>query len=221
MIADTTQLVTDAWEALNNDYLSAGLQWLRVRLHDPDSAEPWWEDERWCTPIPPALEVLGETFGLSRFERLTLFLAAAPEWGFDLDGLRPTLAVALGALPDPAWDVVSSQRPLRYWRLIQIHHSAPSALVDAPITADERIANYLKGLDVLDARLEHLVRPCQPSSALPLTASQCGAVDEIVATFHEAQPESLAGPVVELVGPDQEVVRAVAAAAGQAVGRDV
>ena len=92
MIADTTQLVTDAWEALNNDYLSAGLQWLRVRLHDPDSAEPWWEDERWCTPIPPALEVLGETFGLSRFERLTLFLAAAPEWGFDLDGLRPTLA---------------------------------------------------------------------------------------------------------------------------------
>jgi hypothetical protein len=223
VITDTTQVVTDAWEELNNDYLSAGLRWLNARLRNPDSTEPgWWEDERWCTaPIPPALEVLGETFGLSQFERLTLLLAAAPEWGSDLDGLRPTLAVALGALPDPAWDVVSSQRPLRYWRLIQIHHSAPSALVDAPITADERIANYLKGLNVLDARLEHFVRRCQPPLALPLTPSQCGTVDEIVATFQEAQPESLAAPVVELVGPDQEVLRAVAAAAGQALGRDM
>jgi hypothetical protein len=223
VITDTAQVVTDAWEELNNDYLSAGLRWLSARLRDPHSAEPgWWEDQRWCTaPIPPALEVLGETFGLSQFERLTLLLAAAPEWGSDLDGLRPTLAVALGALPDPAWDVVSSQRPLRYWRLIQIHHSAPSALVDAPITADERIANYLKGLNVLDARLEHFVRRCQPPLALPLTPSQCGTVDEIVATFQEAQPESLAAPVVELVGPDQEVLRAVASAAGQALGRDM
>ncbi len=31
--------------------------------------------------------------------------------------------------------------------------------MDAPITADERIANYLKGLNLLEARLEHFVHP--------------------------------------------------------------
>ena len=223
MTADNTaQMTTETWEELNNDYLSAGMAWLNSRLRDPESTEPgWWENERWSSAaVAPALEVLGETLAMSRFERLTLFLAAAQEWGWDLDGLRPTLALALRTLPEPAWDVVSSQRPLRYWRLVQIHHSPPTALVDAPISADERIVNYLKGLNVFDARLEHLVRPCQSPSA-ELTASQDDAVEQIVATFREAQHESVAGPVIELVGPDQEVLRAVAVVAGQVIGRDV
>ena len=223
MTADTTaQMTTATWEELNNDYLSAGMEWLSARLREPESTEPgWWENERWSSAaVPPALEVLGETLGMSRFERLTLFLAAAPEWGWDMDDLRPTLALALRTLPEPAWDVVSSQRPLRYWRLVQIHHNPPTALVEAPISADERIANYLKGLNVFDARLEHFVRPCQ-SPTTQLTASQGDAVEEIVTTFREAQHESVAGPVIELVGPDQEVLRAVAVVAGQVVGRDV
>jgi hypothetical protein len=223
MTAEAAPMTTDAWEELNNEYLSAGLGWLSARLRDPDSAESgWWDDERWTrAPIPPALEVLGDTLGLSRFERLTLLLAAAQEWGADLDGLRPSLAAALRTLPDPAWDVVSSQRPLRYWRLLQLHHTPPGALVEAPISADERITNYLKGLNVLDARLEHFVRRCESPTAVPLTASQCRAVEEILATFDEARADAAVGPLVELVGPDQEVLRAVAAAAGQAVGHQV
>ncbi len=223
MTADTAaQITTETWEELNNDYLSAGMEWLNSRLRESESTEAgWWDDERWTSAaLPPALEVLGETLGMSRFERLTLFLAAAQEWGWDLDGLLPTLALALRALPEPTWDVVSSQRPLRYWRLIQIHHSPPTALVDAPISADERIANYLKGLNVFDARLEHLVRPC-PWPSAQLTASQADAVEEIVATFGEAQRESAAAPVIEIVGPDQEVLRSVAVVAGQALGRDI
>ena len=223
MTCETTQISTDAWEQINNDYLSAGLDWLGARLDDPQSSAPgWWEDPRWsAAPIPPALEVLGETLALSRFERLTLFLAAAQEWGWGLDGHRPTLALALATLPEPAWDVVSPQRPLRYWRLLQIHHTPPQALVDAPICADERIANYLKGLNVPDSRLEHYLRRCEPPSDIALTASQLGPVEEITATLHETPLESAGGPVVELVGPDQEVVRAVAAAAAQVIGRDI
>lgn len=211
------------WEELNNDYLSAGLQWLVSRLRDPGSTEPgWWEDERWSSSdVPPALEVLGEAMGLSRFERLTLFLAAAPEWGADLDGMRPSLALALRILPEPTWDVVSSQRPLRFWRLIQIHHLPPTPLVDAPITADERITNYLKGLNVTDSRLEHLLRPCLPPSDAQLTPSQHGAVREIVATLLEAQHDRAGAPVIELAGPDQEVLRSVAVTAGQAVNREI
>jgi hypothetical protein len=223
MTTDTTaQPTTETWEELNNDYLSAGMQWLNSRLGEPASTEPgWWESQRWsAAAIPPALEVLGEALGMSRFERLTLFLAAAQEWGWEFDGPRPTVALALRMLPEPAWDVLSPQRPLRYWRLIHIHQSLPTALVDAPISVDERIANYLKGLNVFDSRLEHFVRPCLSPSA-QLTPSQGDVVAEIVATFREARHESDMGPVVELVGPDQEVLRAVAAVAGQAMGRDV
>jgi hypothetical protein len=222
MTVAAAPMSTDAWEELNNDYLSAGLEWLSARVRDPDSAAPgWWEDDRWtAAPLSPALEVLGDTLGMSRFERLTLLLAAAQEWGTDLDGLRPSLAAALRILPDPAWDVVSSQRPLRYWRLVQVHHTPPGPLVDAPICADERITNYIKGLNVVDARLEHFVRRCESSGA-PLTASQCAAVDEILAIFDEGRAGGAAGPLVELVGPDQEVLRAVAVAAGRATRHEV
>jgi hypothetical protein len=220
MTGALAQLTTPAWEKTNNDYLSAGMEWLRARVRNP--AEPgWWEQPRWFADSPPpALEVLGDTFGLSRFERLTLFLAASQEWGCDLDDLRPTLGLALRVLPEPAWDVVSSQRPLRYWRLVHIHHSPPSALVDAPISADERIANYLKGLSVVDARLEHFVHRCE-SPTPQLTTSQRIAVDDIAATLRETPADTTAAPMVELVGPDQEVLRCVARAAGLTLHHDV
>lgn len=211
----------EGWETLNNDYLAAGLDWLHTLLHGGDVAAPWCDDPQWYRgPLPPALEVLGDAFGLSRFERLTLFLAAAPEWGADLGDADPTLGLALRVLPDPAWDVVSVQRPLRYWRLIHIHHGAAAALVDASIRADERIVNYLKGLNVLDARLEHYLRPCPPTPAAHMADSQRHTVAEVVATLHEAVHIPNA-PVVELLGPDQEVLRAVAASAGHAIAHDV
>jgi hypothetical protein len=218
----TTLTTPAAWEDINNEYLSAGLQWLSSRLSNPEAAERgWWEDEQWFSgPIPPALEVLGDTLGLSRFERLTLFLAAAQEWGSDLDGLQPTLALALRVLPEPAWDVVSTQRPLRYWRLLQIHHSAPAPLVAAPITADERIVNYLKGLNVPDSRLEYFIRPCELPFDVDVSASQRCAIDEILAAFREAQVETSGpAPVVELVGPDQEMLRSLATIAAHGLGR--
>jgi hypothetical protein len=223
MTRTTIEMTPSAWEDVNNDYLSAGLEWLNRRLRSEDTDEPgWWEDERWSdAPVPPALEVVGDTLGLSRFERLTLFLAAAPEWGHDLDGIRPTLALALRILPDPAWDVVSSQRPLRYWRLLQIHHTPPAPLIDAPISADERIANYLKGLNVPDGRLEHFLRRCDAPIGVDLPSSQLSAIDEVVTTFREAELGSTAPPIIELIGADQEVLRSIATAAGRSCGRDV
>jgi len=210
------------WETLNNRYLAAGLDWLHTLLQRGDvPSTPWRDDPEWSRgPIPPALEVLGDAFGLSSFERLTLFLAAAPEWGADLGGASPTLGLALRAFPEPAWDVVSSQRPLRYWRLLQVHHCAPAALVEAPIHTDDRIVNYLKGLNVPDARLEHYLRPCPQVPVTELAESQSHTVTEVIATLREAVETSEA-PVIELLGPDQEVLRAIAMSAGQAIAHDV
>jgi hypothetical protein len=32
----------------------------------------------------------------------------------------PTFALAMRLFDDPAWDVLSPERPLRYWRLIEV-----------------------------------------------------------------------------------------------------
>ncbi|MEO9240292.1 MAG: hypothetical protein ABI418_19620, partial [Jatrophihabitantaceae bacterium] len=61
------------WEQLNSDYLAAGLQWLRTLLESdqPASADRWWTRDRFYQhPVPPALEVLKNRLGLSRFEVL-------------------------------------------------------------------------------------------------------------------------------------------------------
>jgi hypothetical protein len=217
------QMTRTDWEELNNEYLSAGVEWLGTRFRSPEpDASGWWEDERWFSgPLPPALEVLGDALMMSRFERLTLFLAAAQEWGCQLDGQRPSFAMALRILPEPAWDVVSPQRPLRFWRLLQIHHSPPTPLIEAPIVADERITNYLKGLNVLDSRLEHFLRFCESPDIVDLPASQLAVIEQIIASLREPQAGSSSGPIIELAGIDQEVLRSIAVVAGRAMGRDV
>ena len=162
----------DAWEAMNSAYLAAGLAWTRERLgagREDQDATPWWEAGAEAEPAA-ALELLGDRLGLSRFERLVLMLAAATELdpsiaarcaeanGNPLAGY-PTLALALAVLPGATWDVVSPQRPLRYWRLIELDEPRAGALTATRIRIDERIVSFLKGLNVMDERLAPVVSP--------------------------------------------------------------
>ena len=71
----------------------------------------------------------------------------------------PTFALALAIFNDTSWDVVSPERPLRYWRLIDIHQPGAQPLTTSPLLADERIVNFAKGLNYLDDRLASLVAP--------------------------------------------------------------
>ena len=81
----------------------------------------------------------------------------------------------------PAWDALSPQRPLRYWRLVEVYQEAAQPLVASALRADERIVNYIKGLNQLDDRLAHLLRPAEDVLG-PLTPSQEAAVlDGLVA----------------------------------------
>ena len=171
----------DAWEVMNGSYLAAGLAWTRERLgpgggDSPDA--PWWAAGTEAEP-PAALELLGDRLGLSRFERLVLMLAAATELDPGIAGRcaeasgnprapYPTLALALTVLPEATWDVVSPQRPLRYWRLIELDEPRAEALTATRIRIDERIVSFLKGLNVMDERLAPVVHPI--TSELPLWA---------------------------------------------------
>ncbi|TFW31738.1 ATP-binding protein [Massilia horti] len=174
---------------------------------------------------PPALVLLARRMGLSEFERLTLLLCAAVELDPRLPALYaraqedsgrpyPTFALALGLFNDPAWDVMSPERPLRYWRLIEISQAGAQALVSSALKADERIVNYLKGLNHLDDRLTPLLAPAvqQPGG---LSGSQQQVADLIA---RQAGRGSGALPVFQLVGSDSECKLLIAHAAAERLG---
>lgn len=223
------------WEPRNGAYLGAGLEWLRGRLSGNRADGPgepaddaWWEG--FATGVeagpPPALELLGDRLGLSRFERLTLLLCAAVEFDPGMAARcpaavgqagagQPTFALALSILPEPAWDALTPQRPLRYWRLVEVHQGAAQPLVASALRADERVVNYMKGLNQLDDRLAHLVSPIGDILG-PLPPSQEAAVaDGLGAWAEQADADRL--PLVEVLGADPTVRRGMAAAmAGRA-----
>ncbi len=219
----------DGWEAMNGAYLTAGLAWTRERLGaggDDRDVMRWWEAGAQAEPAA-ALELLGDRLGLSRFERLVLMLAAATELDpgiatrcAEANGnplaAYPTLALALAVLPGAAWDVVSPQRPLRYWRLIELDEPRAEALTATRIRIDERIVSFLKGLNVMDARLAPVIRPVTAGLPLSLPATHERAMAEIAVALTEEESEY--PPMVELVGTDPAVRRGLAASAAHRVG---
>ncbi len=160
---------------------------------------------------PPALILLSQRLGLSEFERQLLFLCTAMEFDTRIRSLCaraqqdparafPTFALALALFDQPAWDVLSPERPLRYWRLIEINQPGAQPLVTSALKADERIANYLKGLNYLDDRLTPLVMPVARETA-PLPPSQKSVAETIVCHL-EGLRGTIQLPVFQLLGAD-------------------
>jgi hypothetical protein len=162
------------------------------------------------TSPPPALVGLAVGLGLSRFERDTLLLCAAIELDPSIAELcalahgnermpYPTFGLALSVLPDAAWEVVSPQQGLRFWRLIEITQHSGQGLVGSALRADERVVNYLKGLNYVDDRLAPLVTRLDPAPGMQLPPSQQSVVDEVVRHWRQSAGVSA---VVQLSGPD-------------------
>ncbi|MEB3356883.1 MAG: ATP-binding protein [Synechococcales bacterium] len=183
------------------------------RMAQAASAEP-----------PPALYLLGQQLGLSRFEQQVLLLCAAVEFDTQIPLLcalaqdapnrpYPTFALALSLFDQPTWDVVSHERPLRYWQLITVNATGTQPLVTSPLQADERIVNYLKGLNALDHRLSALIAPLTGDRPPPLPPSQQATVQQTLTALQRASRQ-MPG-IVQLVGADpqsqQLIVQAVAA----------
>lgn len=159
----------------------------------------------------PALIVLGQKLGLSRFEQNTLLLCAAIELDTrisylyagaqgDLSRSYPTFALAMALFDEPAWDVTSPERPLRRWRLIEINQPGGQPLITSPLRADERIVSYLKGLNYLDDRIASILTPSEPAEEISeLPHSQAESVRTVVGYLLESHGRP---PVIQLLGND-------------------
>jgi SpoVK/Ycf46/Vps4 family AAA+-type ATPase len=177
---------------------------------------------------PPALMILANRLGLSSFEQAILLLSAAMELDTGMPNLcaqaqddanrpYPTFALAMALFDEPAWDALSPEGPLRRWRLIEISQPAAQPLTTSPIRADERIVNYIKGLNYLDDRLAPLLVPFDAAvdgEALP--PSQQEAVALTVRYLTQA-PHIGPPPVIQLLGPDPTSKQLVAQAAAEAL----
>lgn len=182
-----------------------------------------------ATEPPPALLLLAQRFGLTRFEWETLLLCAALELDTRMASLcaqaqnnpaqpYPTFALAMALFDEPAWEVLSPERPLRYWRLIEINQPGAQPLTSSALRADERIVNYLKGLNYLDDRLRPWLMPFDaPRSASALPPSQQQIVVAITTLWHEARAIG-ALPVIQLTGMDPVSKQLVAQQAAAQMG---
>ncbi|HEY1426209.1 MAG TPA: AAA family ATPase [Caulobacteraceae bacterium] len=159
---------------------------------------------------PPALLVLTQRLGLNNFERNVLLLCAAMELDTSIGGLcaqaqgdpsrpYPTFALALTLFEEAAWDALSPERPLRYWRLIEITQPGATPLTVSPLRADECIVNFLKGVTYVDDRLDPLLAPLPEPQDPP--QSQRAAAESVVRQLN-AMPKAAATPTVQLLGTD-------------------
>ena len=175
---------------------------------------------------PCALRVLCRRLGLSEFERNTLLLCTAMEFDTrtatlcaraqdDPGRSFPTFALAMALFDEPAWEALSPERPLRYWRLLEINQPGAAPLTGSALRADERIVNFIKGLNYLDDRLSPLLVPMEPRGLDDLPASQRAAAERIVSVGKVSNKPVAA---VALGGRDRESKRQVAAAAAGSLG---
>ncbi|HEX7955963.1 MAG TPA: hypothetical protein VF508_03420, partial [Pyrinomonadaceae bacterium] len=181
------------------------------------------------TSPPPALLLLAQRLGLSRFERDLLLLCAATELDTRVGPLcdlaqggwgraHPTFALAMTLFEEPAWDVLSPERPLRHWRMVEITQQGANPLTTSPLSADEWVVNYLKGLHYIDDRLTPLLIPLEvPAGGVELPASQREQVESIVRSVGGATPSERL-PVIQLLGPDSPSKRLVAWHGAAALG---
>ncbi|MBS0445346.1 MAG: ATP-binding protein [Proteobacteria bacterium] len=172
------------------------------------------EAPRILLTAPSAIDLLAERFGLTAFERDVLLLAAGAEMDAELASLAmaasgtPRAAVsfglALALLPDAHWSALTTARPLRRWRLVEVDDDG--SLAKARLRIDERVLHYLAGINILDARLLCLVQRVPEAPAM--AASQAATADAIEAMLAAIERPV---PLLQLWGDDPHGQRDVAA----------
>jgi len=203
------------WTEANQHLLAAELARIKCRLARGD-AETQRAAGAVCAalaahmPSPPALDIIAQTFGLSAFERDVLLLAAGIELDAEIaqactaqDLRGATFGLALAALDGPHWSALAPVRPLRRWRLLELESG--SALTAAALRIDERVLHFLAGINVLDQRLQPLLRQRGPP---PLIAPAHAALAQSL--LDDWAPAAPRLPL-QLVGDDTDGAEDIAA----------
>ena len=233
------------WTDINEQHLSATTKWILLKLQQlpqpVDDKKSTDSDNEAIELVreemlklenydpPPALNLLANALGLSSFDQQVLALCTAMELDTrtaglcakaqnDLNKPYPTFALAFALFDDPDWNALSPHAPLRHWRLLEINQPGVQPLTGAALGADERIVNYLKGINYLDDRLTPLLNPMSiepKDESLPLSQQQ--AVDNIIERLKYSYGSEKM-PVIELLGHDTESKRLIAGQAAVALG---
>ena len=166
-------------------------------------------------------------FHLSPFEQTILLLTIALELepNFQLLCAKAqddpqknyaTLGLALSALPDADWSVLSPQSPLHYWRLIQIEPGR--LLTEAPLKIDRRILCYLLGEPAISLPLADLVTPLSTQTMADISPPFYQTISEQIVAVWSASPPNQQSPLISLIGTDAAINLQVAAAACNRLG---
>ncbi|MBR1214644.1 AAA family ATPase [Bradyrhizobium sp. JYMT SZCCT0180] len=164
---------------------------------------------------------------MSPFEQDVLLLCAASALDAGMGALcaaasgegkpYPTFALAMRVFDNPAWEALAPSGALRYWRLIEIHQAANEPLISSALRADERIVNYLKGLNHLDDRVANWIRPVAPGSAGELAPSHREICDRMH-SFVVAEENTPGRPLVQLLGSPLSAKKQIAAEVSRNLG---
>ncbi len=170
-----------SWQDLNKQYLMTKIRGVKEEItyykSNKGSANKYIENTQYQKTSdqlrkklkqPSALDFITETFGLSSFEVKILLMCAGMELDSDFAMLinashgesgyyHPTFGLALAVFADAHWSAFSPERPLRYWKLIEL--ADPSFLTRSPVKITERILHCLAGFQYLDESLNGFVEP--------------------------------------------------------------
>ena len=149
---------------------------------------------------PPSQDGLAEIVircGLTPFERDVLVLAAGVEldddlaarcarWHGDPTWSWASFGLALRVLPDPHWDALAPDAPLRGLALLEFDRRA-GGLTLARLRIDERILLSLVGLDTADERLAEVAEVEPPEAGL-LPSRQQAQLSALAAAWSSGDP---------------------------------
>lgn len=156
-------------------------------------------------PSGSALDTLVSLFQLNPVERAILGLAAGGDLDPDLMAALTTatgtphadVSLAVSLYGPEAWTALCPASPLRWARLVDVTGTGP--MLKRQLSVDERVLQFLMGLNYLDARLAGFVQQITPPDGhLPAAAAH------ITAAWSRPGPV----PVLVLAGPDPMAIRA-------------
>ena len=212
-----------AWGEQNQQYLIQSIEQIKALLYarvNPDQSP--LESGNLAVLNPPveglALDILCQQFQLSAFDRAILLLCAGIELDSTIaslcraiDSQHPyiTFSLALSIFPEPAWNSLTPESPLRLWQLIEV--GPGNSLTTSPLRIDERILHYLIGIQEMDQRLLGMIEAIDTPAPF-LVESHQQIADRLVQFWMTAAEQgSQIGdfPILQVLGSDSASKRGV------------